>query len=68
MEENSVPGQINISAATFERVKENYSFTYRGKIAAKNRGEIEMYFIHEKIKKTQKDNDKELIDDESQAV
>jgi len=68
MEENSVPGQINVSAATFERVNENYSFTYRRKIAAKNRGEIEMYFIHEKIKKTQKDNDKELIDDESQAV
>ena len=49
MEQNSEPGKINVSAATFEMVKEDYSFTYRGKIEVKNRGELEMYFVHERI-------------------
>ena len=49
MEEMSEPGKINISAQTFEKVKSLFSFTYRGKIAAKNKGEIDMYFINNKI-------------------
>ena len=51
MEENSETGKINVSSATFELVKEKYTFTYRGKILAKNKGEMDMYFIHERVKK-----------------
>jgi len=45
MESNGAPEKVNISAATYELVKDHYSCTYRGKINAKNIGEIDMYFV-----------------------
>jgi class 3 adenylate cyclase len=45
METNGEPGQVNISAATYELVKDHFDCTYRGKIYAKNIGEIDMYFV-----------------------
>ncbi|HKZ65862.1 MAG TPA: adenylate/guanylate cyclase domain-containing protein [Chitinophagaceae bacterium] len=48
MESNGEPGQVNISADTYEMVKDKYTCTYRGKIYAKNVGEIDMYFVQKK--------------------
>src|SRR5450432_230758 len=48
MESNGEPGMINISAATYELIKEHYLCVYRGKIFAKNIGEIDMYFVDKK--------------------
>ena len=45
MESNGEPGKVNISASTYELVKDMYPCTYRGKISAKNVGEIDMYFV-----------------------
>ncbi len=45
MESADEAGKINISEATYELVKDKFSCTYRGKIAAKNMGEIDMYFV-----------------------
>jgi len=45
MESSGVAGRINISAATFEAVKEFFECEYRGKIEAKSKGEIDMYFV-----------------------
>ncbi|MEO8821034.1 MAG: adenylate/guanylate cyclase domain-containing protein [Ginsengibacter sp.] len=45
MEQNSEANKINISRTTYELIKEKYECTYRGKIAAKNKGKIEMYFV-----------------------
>jgi len=45
MESNGEPGKVNISSATYEIIKDYYECTYRGKISAKNIGEIDMYFI-----------------------
>ncbi len=45
MEANSEPGKINISKSTFDIVKHNHPFRHRGKIAASNKGEIDMYFL-----------------------
>lgn len=45
MESNSEIGKINISAATYELVKMHFHCSYRGKISAKGKGEIEMYFV-----------------------
>jgi adenylate cyclase len=53
MESNGEPGQINISAATYELIKDDYVCTHRGKIYAKNVGDIDMYFLGEEIKKTE---------------
>lgn len=45
MESNGSPGLVNISAATYEQVKNDYACNYRGKIYAKNVGDIDMYFV-----------------------
>lgn len=49
MEQNSEPGKINISSVTFNMVKEKYNFTHRGKIEAKNKGHIDMYFVEKRV-------------------
>lgn len=45
LEENGEPGKINISATTYQHVRDRFDCTFRGKLAAKNKGEIEMYFV-----------------------
>jgi class 3 adenylate cyclase len=45
MEQNSEPGKINISQTTYELVKDKFNCTYRGEITAKNKGELNMYFV-----------------------
>jgi class 3 adenylate cyclase len=49
LESNGEPGQVNISEATYELVKHVYPCTYRGKIYAKNIGEIDMYFVNQSL-------------------
>lgn len=49
MESNGEPGRVNISATTYELIKDKYACTYRGKIFAKNIGEIDMYFVEEAL-------------------
>src|SRR5690606_7281445 len=45
MEQNSESDKINISGATYELVKDHFICEHRGKIYAKNKGEIDMYFV-----------------------
>ena len=45
MEQNSEPGKINISGTTYQLIKDKFSCTYRGKVEAKNKGFIDMYFV-----------------------
>ncbi|MFN0214118.1 MAG: tetratricopeptide repeat protein [Saprospiraceae bacterium] len=45
MESSSEPGKINLSGATYSLVKGAFECDYRGKITAKNKGEIDMYFL-----------------------
>ncbi len=45
MEQNSEAGKINVSYSTYELAKNHFSFESRGKIPAKNKGMIEMYFL-----------------------
>jgi adenylate cyclase len=45
MEQNSEAGRINISQATYELVKDKFSVIYRGEVAAKNKGSLNMYFV-----------------------
>ena len=48
MESNSEVGKINISKSTYDIVHEHYNCIHRGKIAAKGKGEIDMYFVEKK--------------------
>lgn len=45
MESNSEPGKINISGSTYELIKDYFDCEYRGKLSAKGKGEIDMYFV-----------------------
>ena len=49
MESSGVPGKVNISGATYELIKDKFRCTYRGKVKAKNKGEIDMYIVEEEI-------------------
>ena len=46
MESSGEAGRVNISEATYQQVKDRtgLSFTSRGKVQAKGKGEMEMYF------------------------
>ena len=45
MESSGEPGKINISGDTYEYVKDFFICTYRGQVAAKNKGHVDMYFV-----------------------
>jgi len=45
MESSGEAGRINISGTTYQLIKGQFNCEFRGKIPAKNKGEIEMYFV-----------------------
>jgi adenylate cyclase len=45
MESSGVPGKINISEATFTLVQDFFEMQYRGKIVAKNKGNLDMFLV-----------------------
>jgi adenylate cyclase len=49
IESNGEVGKVNISGSTYELVKNDFNCTYRGKINAKNKGEVDMYFVDGKL-------------------
>jgi adenylate cyclase len=49
MESNGSPGRVNISYHTYELIKDRFVCSPRGKIYAKNVGEIDMFFVDHEI-------------------
>ena len=49
METAGEPGKVNISADTYELVKDKFKCHHRGKVSAKNVGEIDMYFVESEM-------------------
>ncbi|MCB0776545.1 MAG: tetratricopeptide repeat protein [Chitinophagaceae bacterium] len=45
MESSGDVGKLNISGTTYELVKTKFNCIYRGKVEAKNKGLIDMYFV-----------------------
>jgi class 3 adenylate cyclase/Tfp pilus assembly protein PilF len=45
MESSGEVGRVNISGSTYELVKDKFNCIHRGKITAKGKGEIDMYFV-----------------------
>ncbi|TGM38043.1 adenylate cyclase [Leptospira biflexa] len=45
MESSSDAGEINLSETTYDKVKRFFECEYRGKVKAKNKGEMGMYFL-----------------------
>jgi class 3 adenylate cyclase len=48
MESAGEAGQVNISGFTYHLVKHHFNCTHRGKIEAKNKGLVDMYFVEPK--------------------
>jgi len=46
IEQNGFPQKISISGQTYELVKDHFPCEYRGKVKAKNKGELDMYFVN----------------------
>ncbi|MBK9637803.1 MAG: tetratricopeptide repeat protein [Bacteroidetes bacterium] len=46
MESSGEAGKVNISGSTYTLIKDEFQCEYRGKIEAKNKGEIDMYFVN----------------------
>jgi class 3 adenylate cyclase len=49
MESSGETGKVNISGSTYALVKDKFNCTHRGKINAKNKGEIDMYFVNRSL-------------------
>jgi len=47
MESSGETGKVNISQSTYEKVRHQFTCTYRGKVEAKNKGAIDMYFVED---------------------
>ena len=45
MEARSEEGKINLSEATYNEIKNEFSCEYRGEMEVKNRGSLKMYFL-----------------------
>ena len=45
MEQHGEAGKINVSGNTYQFIKDKFKCIHRGKIEAKNKGEVDMYFV-----------------------
>jgi guanylate cyclase len=45
LESSGEAGKVNISGSTYAIVKSAFQCTHRGKVPAKNKGEVDMYFV-----------------------
>ena len=45
METSGEGGRVNISGTTYDLIKDKFKCEYRGKVPAKNMGEVDMYFV-----------------------
>ena len=50
MESSGETGRINISGSTYELIRDEFSCAYRGKIEAKNKGAVDMYFVESEVR------------------
>ncbi|HRG57871.1 MAG TPA: adenylate/guanylate cyclase domain-containing protein [Bacteroidia bacterium] len=46
MESSGEVGKVNISGTTYEFIKDKFTCVHRGKVQAKGKGEIDMYFVN----------------------
>jgi class 3 adenylate cyclase len=45
LEHNCEPGRVNISSTSHDLIKEDFVFSHRGQIEAKNKGALDMYYV-----------------------
>ena len=60
MESSGEVMKVNVSGSTYDLIKDHFECTPRGKIKAKNKGEIEMYFV-DRLKPRYSEDDQGFI-------
>lgn len=53
MESHGLPGEIQVTASTYERLKHHYTFQSRGTIQVKGKGDMKAYFLVGRKESTQ---------------
>ncbi len=53
MESSGEIGRVNISGTTYELVKDKFLCVHRGKVKAKNKGEIDMFFVERPLRENE---------------
>ncbi|OQY21233.1 MAG: hypothetical protein B6I35_08870 [Anaerolineaceae bacterium 4572_32.2] len=51
MESSGEIGRVNISRSTYKLVRDQFDCEYRGKVHAKHKGQVEMYFVNGRVKR-----------------
>lgn len=64
MESSGEVGKINISEGTYKHVEEFFECEYRGEVYAKNKGNVDMYFVNGLKDRYSRDVDGRLPNDE----
>ena len=49
IESSGEVGRVNVSAYTYDLIQNDFECAYRGKVNAKGKGEIDMYFVTGKV-------------------
>ena len=49
VEANCQPGKVNISETTYKLIKYAFECTHRGKVEAKNKGLLDMYYVEREL-------------------
>jgi len=49
LESNCIEGRVNISASTYNQIRYKFDCEHRGKINAKNKGQIDMYYVRKAV-------------------
>ncbi len=60
MESSGTTGKINISGSTYQIIKDFFDCEYRGKVNAKNKGEVDMYYVNGINTEYAKDKEKRI--------
>jgi class 3 adenylate cyclase/Tfp pilus assembly protein PilF len=45
LEHNCEPGRVNVSATSYDLIKDHFACSHRGQIEAKNKGALNMYYV-----------------------
>ncbi len=49
LESSCEEGKVNVSASTYNEIKYKFTCDYRGKVTAKNKGQIDMYYVKKAV-------------------
>ena len=52
MESHGVPGEIQVTQATYNLLKDTFSFEERGSIEVKGKGSMQVYFLKKRKEKS----------------